>query len=89
MARLHKGKVVTYEEFTDSLYGHREDGGPLDPHNVIAVAVCGIRKKLQGSPWKIIKPGWYSYRLVDRLGKTIDTISDKIIVDANSSPPED
>ena len=85
LSRLMHGPA-TCEELTDSLYGHREDGGALDPFNVVAVTVCRMRKKIRKSPLRIRKSFGKSYYLIRKLKATADKISDKIVVEGMESP---
>ena len=80
MSRLMHGPA-TFEELTDSLYGHREDGGALDPFNVVAVTVCRMRRKIRKSPIRIRKSFGKSYYLIRKLKATADQISDRIVVE--------
>lgn len=87
ISRMARGLPVSFDEFTESLYGDREDGGPLDPDNVIAVTVARIRKKFQGTPFHIGKRRQGQFTLCF-LGKTIDIIADKIISEGKTTKPD-
>ncbi len=44
---IDSGQVVTFEELIDLIWGHREDGGPLQVDNVIKVEITALRKGLK------------------------------------------
>jgi DNA-binding response OmpR family regulator len=46
-----RGKLVKHEQIMDVLYYDRIDEFPH--RNIVAVLICRIRKKLDGSPWQI------------------------------------
>lgn len=71
-------------QLTDSLYDHREDGGPNDPDNVIAVTICRLRKKLVNSPVAIGHTWGKQYYI--KIGATIDRISTTIIDEGMENP---
>ena len=85
LSRLISG-VADFEELTDSLYGDREDGGPLDPHNVISVTIHRLKKKIKKSPIRIRRRWGRTFYLIKKLQKTADSISDKIVDEGMGSP---
>lgn len=44
---IDSGGLVTFEEFVDLLWGRREDGGPLNPRDVLSVEMYHLRKELK------------------------------------------
>lgn len=71
VSRLFKGRATTYDELIDSLYSDDPNGGPNDPHNLIAVNLCRIRKKLQDSPLKILRVRAACVQLMDGIASEV------------------
>ena len=76
LARLSSRRPVSLDDLTDSLYGHDEDGGPLDAVRVVRVMVCRLRKHLADAPVTIGRCVHGYYQLID---SQIDTIADNIV----------
>ena len=76
LSQLVLGKPTSYADITDGLYSHREDGGPLDPDNVIAVTICRIRRKLRTTPFQIKRVSDKHARLITN---TLDGIASEIL----------
>lgn len=85
LSRLYHGPADLVA-LTDALYSDREDGGPDDPDNVIAVTICRLKKKLQDSPINIGHV-WGKEYFIQRMAATIDRISDTIIDEGMENPP--
>jgi len=81
LSRMRLNRSVSYEELTDSLYGDREDGGPMNPKNVIAVTMCRLRKRILGTSLSIKKEREGEFRLVEKLTSTLDGIADTVLDD--------
>lgn len=81
LSRLAFSPSATNDDLTDSLYGHRADGGAMDPDNIIKVTIHRLRKKLSGTSLEIVKPCWGSYRLMENLGNVMDRIADEVLDD--------
>ena len=81
LSRLASGRSVPMRDVIDSLYGHREDGGPDDPENTIKVMACKLRKKLVGSPIQIDRMRFGEMRLLTKLSDTLDGIADSVLDD--------
>ena len=79
VSRLASRHPATYENLTESLYGHDENGGPDDPTNVIAVTICHLRKRLKDTPFEIrrVRDGHYS--LVRKMKESLDDIADNVL----------
>ncbi len=43
---LAERERATIEDVIDCLYGHRQDGGPLDANIAARVTICNVRKKV-------------------------------------------
>lgn len=81
MARLAKGRITSYFELTESLYEDREDGGPEDPNNVIAVTLCRLRKKLKESPFQITRSSDKHVRLLSNVAAVLDRVASEVLED--------
>ena len=88
LSRLQSGRCCSFNELAESLYGHREDGGPLDPDNIIAVTICRLRKKLRQTSLSIKRVRVGHYRLTEKLGATVDGISDTILAEGKTTKPD-
>lgn len=60
------GKIVSSEQLLNAMYFDRPDGGPSSGPDIIKVRLCGIRKKLEQSPYEIETLWGQGYRMVER-----------------------
>lgn len=44
---IDSGRPVTFDELFSLIWGHRADGGPLDPDNIVTIEVHHLRKNLK------------------------------------------
>lgn len=88
MSRLANGRMVSYFELTESLYGHREDGGPDDPDGTIKVMLTRIKKKIKDSPVRVRNIRFKHVQLLSKLTGTINHISDTVIREGSTEPDD-
>lgn len=76
IGNLAKGAIVSTNDLIDSVYGDREDGGPLCANKSIHTKICHLRKKLANTPFRIITNGTSGYRLISTM---LDNIADEVL----------
>jgi DNA-binding response OmpR family regulator len=84
LSRLVKGQAVSYDELTESIWGHDEDGGPIDPDNNLGVVIHRIRRKFRDTPFSVPRASDRHVRLMMKTGfgkvaKALDDIADNVL----------